>query len=139
MPIPNKVKQRIVTSFGDPSLTLKVYDELQDDISIQQLQQHLQTRNANNLAFIGVAHLIHFADYGSLADLQLYGRVRPENPEEVYPLSIILSNGQDLPSTLGRACLEETILFGKEAELYLKLKDQGHEQQLKMWLEQFAL
>lgn len=135
MPIPDKVRRRIVRSFGDPSLALKVYDELGTDAGIEALLKCLQDREVNKVAFAGVAHVIDFPNYGAIADLQLYGRNRPENPEDVYPLSIILSDGKDLPSEFGRACLEETMLFGKEAMLYLSQE----QPRLLKWLDRFAL
>ena len=135
MPIPDKVKRRIVRSFGDPSLAIKIYDELGTDAGIEELLKCLQERGVNKLAFAGVAHVINFPAYGVIADLQLYGRNRPENPEDVYPLSVVLADNKDLPSEFGRACLEETMLFGREAILYLSQE----QPRLPKWLDRFAL
>lgn len=55
-------------------------------------------------------------------------------PDVVYPFSIILETGEDLPPEYGRACLEETDMFGREAALYLSLEDP----KLRQWLGEFA-
>lgn len=139
MPIPDKVKRRIVKTFGDPSLVLKIYDELGEDKHIDALLTFMEQRKLHETGFAGVGHIITFPDYGPMADVQVYGRTKPENPDDVYPVSIVLADGRDLPPELGRACLEETILFGKEAEFYLMYRYQGHEKQLKTWQDRFAL
>ncbi len=135
MPIPDKVKRRLVRSVGHPSLVLKIYDESGDDERIELLLRQVENRGFHQLGFAGVAHVIDFQKYGFIADLQVYGRNRSENPEDVYPFSMVISDGSDLPHPFGRACLEETVLFGKEASLYLSQE----EPRLSSWLKTFAL
>ena len=139
MPIPDKVQRRIVRQFGNPLLFLKLYDQLDNDTLVATLSRNIIARNMQDLAFAGVGYLGTLPEMGPFADLQFYGRKRPENPEDVYPLSICLADGTDLPKELGRACLEETILFGKEAELYFRLQGMEHKKQLTQWLQRFAL
>ncbi len=127
--------RRIVRSFGEPALAMKIYDNLGEDERVRALLAYMEGRGLNEDAFAGVGIIYKHPRFGSVGDIQVYGRGNPENPEDVFPYSIVLGTGQDLPRTFGRACLEETIIFGKEAELYLSVRD------LKVdnWLKQFAV
>lgn len=137
MSLLERIKERAVIRFGDPSLHLKIYDEIGDTALHQLLATCITDRGLTRLAFTGVAHIFEYdTNHGILADLQLYGRDNQENPGDIYPLSIVLNSGLELPPELGRACLEETIFFGKEAENYLKLQHKGTKQ-LPKWLETF--
>ena len=127
--------RRIAKSFGDPSLAVKIYDELRDDVHLRALLAHMEGRGLNEDAFAGVGIIYKHPKFGSAGDIQVYGRSNPENPEDVFPYSIVLATGENLPRTFGRACLEETVIFGKEAELYLSVKDP----KVDNWLKRFAV
>jgi hypothetical protein len=133
--LPEKVKRRLIRSFGRPQLSIKIYDKLGDDANTEALIKIMKQRKMNKYGFAGVGHISVFPDFGPIADIEVYGRSDLEKPEDVYPHSIVLTNGEDLPPEYGRMCLEETRMFGKEAELYLSL---GHSD-FKVWLERFAI
>jgi hypothetical protein len=132
MAFQDDVKRKIVRSFGRPELAFKIYDSLGDDANVDALLAYMEQRGMHKYAFAGVGHIFIFPDFGPTGDIQVYGRSNLEEPEDVYPYSIILPTGEDLPPEYGRACLEETEMFGKEASLYSKL---GFNQ----WLKVFAV
>ena len=114
---------------------MKIYDKLGRDELIDALLGYAEGRGFHEDAFAGVGIIYKHPKFGAAGDLSLYGRSNPENPEDVFPYSIVLATGQDLPRTFGRACMEETVIFGKEAELYLSLAPP----QLAVWLRRFAV
>lgn len=132
--------RKIVRVFGEPEIAVKIYDRLQQDDYVELLCDLIQARGMPNYAFAGVAHVYKFDDIES-ADFQLYGREGRENMDHVFPYSVNLQTWQDFPPDLGRACLDETIIFGKEAELFKAIwKARGvvDQETVKAWLEQFA-
>ena len=134
MEFSNQIQRRIVRNFGQPDLVLKIYDKLGDDRHLERLLEIIGKRRLYDLAFAGIAHIFNIPELGgTTADVQLYGRSNSENPEDVFPFSINLDKGEDLPNGYGRACLEETIMFGREAELYLKHRN------VDPWSKEFAL
>jgi len=127
-----KTTRRFILGFGSPRFNIKVYDSIGTGDNSARLLNYLEEHNVNDVAFAGVGHINNFSEYGPVADLQLYGRSNTKKPEDIYSLSLVLKPGKQLPDEFGRACLDEIIMFGKEAELFKKL---GYPK----WLTAFAV
>ncbi len=132
--------RRIVRIIGDPELRVKIYDRVQQDRYLDTLCSLMADRKMPGLAFAGVGHIYYFEGRNS-ADFQLYGRHGMENVDHVFPHRVDLETGLDYTWDRGRACLDETIIFGKEAELLKKIWDQRgvvDEETVKAWFKRFA-
>ena len=141
--IHEEIRRRMIRSFGDPELAFKIYDLLGGDANIEALLAIARERGMNETGFAGVVFVYDFPDpssAGPTADIQLYGRQasaltsdgHPKNPD-VFPYCLRLSDGRSLPYKYGRACLEETEIFGLEARKWRGLREGPDTYQ--RWLE----
>jgi hypothetical protein len=122
---------RRIFTIGNPTLTLKVYNTLAKREHIRKLESVVLSRGLNFSAIAGVCNISEVEELGPVADLSMYGR--GPTFRGVFPYSIELRTGTNLPPQYGRACPEETVLFGKEAALYLE-----YELDVKMWRKTFC-
>ncbi len=132
--------RRTTRVFGQPEIGVKIYDRVQQDAFVDALCSLMENRGMPRYAFAGVAHIYTFSGHDS-ADFQLYGREGMEDMDHVFPYSVNLRTGEEFPPNLGRACLDETIIFGKEAELFKEIwKTRGvvDEETAREWLLRFA-
>jgi hypothetical protein len=126
------VRRREVRRFGKPEIVLKIYDSFGDDTNLDALLGYLEQARINESAFAGVGHIVDVPNHGPTGFVQVYGRGNLKVPESVYPMSINLATGENSMPLLGAACIEETVVFGKEAEMFLELG-------LDEWIRKFAL
>ncbi len=137
MPEPRKILKVI----GRPGMSVKVYDRIQQNAYIKALCDLMRNRRMPSYGFAGVANIYQF-DGEPSADFQIYGRNGMQNMDHIFPYSVNLETGEDFPPHLGRACLDETILFGKEAELFKKIwQERGKvdKETIRIWRNEFAV
>lgn len=115
-----------------PEAIVKIYDSTWYAPNRNRLHEIIRDSRWQKRCFAGVAHISDFEEYGPIADLNMWGGSNRKNPENVYPYSIVLKTGKNLPAKFGRCCLEESVLFGREAELYLK-------KGMSQWKKEYAV